>query len=64
LPFSEDASRIRKGKAAETNGLLRPFALSILEQDASMKASLRVQRKAAGWEEAVLEPFLTGFAED
>ena len=64
VTFSEDASRIRKGNAAETTGLLRRLALSILEQDTSMKASLRVKRKAAGWDEAVLERFLTGFAED
>lgn len=61
VTFSEDASRIRKGNAPETTGLLRRLALSILEQDTSMKASLRVKRKAAGWDETVLETFLTGF---
>lgn len=62
VTFSEDASRIRKGNAAETTGLLRRLALSILQQDTSMKASLRVKRKAAGWDEKVLEAFKTSFS--
>lgn len=64
VTFSEDKSRIRQGDAAETTGLLRRLALSILQQDTSMKASLRVKRKAAGWDERVLERFLTSFNGD
>jgi predicted transposase YbfD/YdcC len=64
VTFSEDKSRIRQGHAAETTGLLRRLALSILQQDTSIKASLRVKRKAAGWDERVLERFLTRFSGD
>lgn len=64
VTFSEDQSRIRQGDAAETTGLLRRLALSILQQDTSMKASLRVKRKAAGWDERVLLRFLSHFQGD
>jgi len=39
--FAEDDSRIRKGHGPETTATLRRLALSILEQDTSLKSSLR-----------------------
>ena len=62
VTFSEDASRIRKGNGPETSATLRRLALSILQQDTSVKSSLRGKRLQAGWNNAVLEKILTGFS--
>lgn len=59
--FAEDKSRIRSGNAAETTALLRRLALSILEQDTSVKTSLKTKRLLAGWDKEFLERILTGF---
>jgi predicted transposase YbfD/YdcC len=60
--FAEDDSRIRKGHGPETTGMLRRLALSILEQDTSLKSSLRGKRLQAGWNNDLLEKILTGFS--
>jgi predicted transposase YbfD/YdcC len=60
--FAEDDSRIRKGNGPETTAILRRLALSILEQDTSLKSSLRGKRLQAGWNNEVLEKILTGFS--
>lgn len=60
--FAEDKSRIRSGDAAETTALLRRLALSILEQDTSVKTSLKTKRLLAGWDKEFLERLLTGFS--
>lgn len=64
VTFNEDHSRIRQGHAAENAGLLRRLALSILKQDTWYSNSLRGKRLRAGWENSVLEHFLTIFSEN
>jgi predicted transposase YbfD/YdcC len=64
VAFNEDHSRIRQGHAAENAGLLRRLALSILKQDTWYSNSLRGKRLRAGWENSVLEHFLTIFSEN
>lgn len=60
--FAEDDSRIRKGNSPETTAMLRRLALSILEQDTTLKSSLRGKRLQAGWNEDLLAKILTGFS--
>lgn len=60
--FTEDDSRIRKGNGTEITAMLRRLALSILEQDTSLKSSLRGKRLQAGWNNNVLAKILTGFS--
>jgi predicted transposase YbfD/YdcC len=60
--FSEDDSRIRKGNGPETTAMLRRLALSILEQDTSLKSSIRGKRLQAGWNDDLLAKILTGFS--
>lgn len=60
--FAEDDSRIRKGNGPETTAMLRRLALSILEQDTSLKSSLRGKRLQAGWNNNLLANILTGFS--
>jgi predicted transposase YbfD/YdcC len=60
--FAEDDSRIRKGHGPETTATLRRLALSILEQDTSLKSSLRGKRLQAGWNNNLLAKILTGFS--
>jgi predicted transposase YbfD/YdcC len=64
VTFSEDGSRIRKDAAPETTALLRRWAVSMLQQDTSSKKSLRLRRKAAGWNTDLLEEILFGKAEN
>jgi len=60
--FAEDDSRVRKGNGPETTAMLRRLALSILEQDTSLKSSLRGKRLQAGWNNDILAKILTGFS--
>jgi len=59
--FTEDASRIRTGTAPEVAAALRRLSLNILQQDTSLKDSIRGKRLRAGWDEAVLEGIYTAF---
>ena len=61
VTFSEDRSRIRKGDGPEIASTLRRLALSILQQDTTLKESLRGKRLMAGWNEQVLARILLGF---
>ena len=60
--FGEDASRVRKGYAAENLSRLRRVALNVLRKDTSRKLSLRAKRKVAGWDLPYLLHLL-GFVE-
>lgn len=60
VTFTEDASRIRQGNAPEIAAMFRRLALSILQQDTSLKSSIRGKRLQAGWNNHVLEAILTG----
>ncbi|MDZ4689602.1 MAG: ISAs1 family transposase [Planctomycetaceae bacterium] len=48
VTLTEDASRIRQGNAPEIASIFRRLALSILQQDTSLKSSLRGKRLQAG----------------
>ena len=61
VTFAEDASRIRKDNSPEIAGIFRRLALSVLQQDTSLKSSIRGKRLQAGWNEEILEGILCGF---
>jgi len=63
VTLTEDSSRIRKGTGPENSSVFRRLALTILQQDAYFKGSLRGKRKVCGRDEAALERLLAGFTE-
>jgi predicted transposase YbfD/YdcC len=62
VTFSEDKSRIRLGAGPEIASIFRKLALMVLQQDTSVKGSLRGKRLQAGWNEDFLERLLCGFS--
>ncbi len=56
--FAEDQSRIRKGVGQQIAGVFRRLALSILQQDTSLKENIRGKRLRAGWNDKALEAIL------
>ena len=60
--FAEDQSRARKDHSPQNLSMLRRLALSILQQDTSVKDNLRGKRLRAGWDDDVLLQILTGFS--
>lgn len=48
--FREDASRIRKGYAAENLAVIRHIALNLLRHERSLKKGIAVKRHRAGWD--------------
>ena len=64
VTFSEDQSRVRKGRGPENLGMLRRLVVSILQQDTSCKASLRGKRLIAGWDDEALLKILAAFTGD
>ena len=62
VTFSEDQSRVRKGRGPENLGMLRRLVVSILQQDTSCKASLRAKRPIAGWDDEALLKILAAFS--
>ena len=63
VTFTEDSSRIRKGTGPEISSVFRRLALTILQQDTSIKGSIRGKRKVCGWDESAFERLLAGFSE-
>jgi predicted transposase YbfD/YdcC len=61
VSFAEDQSRIRKSQGPEIAAVLRRLALSILQQDTTVKSSIRGKRLQAGWNTDILEGILTSF---
>lgn len=61
VTFSEDANGIRKGSSPEISGGFRRMALNILQQDTTLKDSIRGKRLRAGWDETVLDKIYAGF---
>ncbi|QDV66876.1 Transposase DDE domain protein [Rosistilla carotiformis] len=61
VTFSEDASRIRAGSSPEISAAFRRMALNILQQDTTVKDSIRGKRLRAGWDETVLDAIYAGF---
>ena len=60
VTFTEDASRIRKGRGQEMASAFRRLALSMLKRNTTVKASLRGKRLMAGWDSNLLEEILSG----
>lgn len=50
MSFNEDASRIRKGDAAENFSRLRRIALALLKRETTEKVGIKNNRLRAGWE--------------
>ena len=61
VTFSEDSSRIRKGTGPEISSVFRRLALSILQQDTTLKDSIRGKRKRCGWDNSALEKLVSCF---
>ena len=61
VTFSEDASRIRKGKGPEISSAFRRLAVSILKADTTIKDNVRGKRLIAGWNLDKLKGILTEF---
>jgi predicted transposase YbfD/YdcC len=61
MTFAEDRSRARLGHGQENLGLLRRWALSVLKQDKTIKASIEKKRLVAGWNTDNLEKLLKLF---
>ena len=57
--FNEDHSRARLDNAAENLALLRRLALNLIKKEETAMPSLRVKRRAAGWNEDLLAQILT-----
>lgn len=58
VTWNEDASRIRKGNAAENVALLRKLALNLLKSDTTVKDTVRGKRLRATFDENILSRFL------
>jgi len=58
MTFAEDRSRARMGHAQENLALLRRWALSVLQQDQTMRGSIEKKRLQAGWNVKNLEALL------
>lgn len=63
VTFTEDSSRIRKGNGPEISSVFRRLALTILQQDTTIKGSIRGKRKVCGWNESAFEQLLAGISE-
>jgi predicted transposase YbfD/YdcC len=61
VTFSEDSSRIRKGTSPEISSVFRRLALSLLQQDTTLKDSIRGKRKRCGWDNGALERLISRF---
>jgi predicted transposase YbfD/YdcC len=57
--FNEDQNRARVDNVTENLALLRRLALNLVRCERSRKASLRVKRRAAGWNDDLLAQILT-----
>lgn len=64
VTFAEDQSRIRKGSGPEIASIFRRLALSILQQDTTIKSSIRGKRLQAGWNTDILERILTSISQN
>ena len=58
VTMNEDRSRIRKDNAPKNLATLRCIALNIIKQEKTLKASVRIRIKKAGWDNSYLETIL------
>jgi predicted transposase YbfD/YdcC len=58
MAFAEDRNRARTGHAQENMALLRRWALSVLQQDTTLKGGIEKKRLQAAWNEKNLEALL------
>lgn len=61
VTFCEDSSRIRNGTGPEISSVFRRLALSLLQQDTTLKDSIRGKRKRCGWDNSALEKLVSRF---
>ena len=54
VTFREDDSRVRDRTAARNLALLRKIAINLVGRDRTTKASVRVKRKKAAWNDAYM----------
>ncbi|MCC6458680.1 MAG: ISAs1 family transposase [Caldilineaceae bacterium] len=63
IAFREDECRLRKDNGAQNFAVLRHIALSLLQQDDSLKVGVKNKRLRAGWDQnyllAILRPLFT-----
>lgn len=64
VTFAEDRSRIKKGNGPMNCAILRRLAVSILQQDTSIKDNLTGKRKRAGWDDDIMTQLITHFSGD
>jgi predicted transposase YbfD/YdcC len=64
VTFNEDKSRIRKGNGPANAAILRRLAMSILQQDTSIRDNIRGKRMLAGWNDEFLLKILSAFKSD
>jgi predicted transposase YbfD/YdcC len=64
VTFAEDKSRIRSDHGPENLAMFRRLALSILQNDSTVKDSLKGKRQRAGWDDEFLLDLITAFPED
>ena len=57
VDFHEDQSRLRKGHGAQNMAVVRHFAIN-LARSAKDKRSIKLRRKAAGWDASYLASML------
>jgi predicted transposase YbfD/YdcC len=57
--FQEDQCRARLDNAAENFALLRRLAMNLIRSEGTKHASLRVKRRAAGWNDTLMLQILT-----
>lgn len=62
VTFAEDSSRIRKGSGPEIASAFRRLALSILQQDTTMKDSIRGKRIRCGWDNSAMQRLIAYFS--
>lgn len=58
MSFGEDQSRIRKGNAPTNAAIIRHAALNMIRQAKKKRLSIKLMRKAAGWDDSVLTEIL------
>ena len=59
MSFGDDQSRIRKGNAPENIALIRHAALNMIRMAKGKRESIKLLRKAAGWDDQVLERIIS-----